>query len=238
MKRGVLHGGLTNPPLTTLEASRRKVREARDHAQRAERASVRRDGPSATARGGEGNVARVTGADRPSFFENGRRSFRRRRAHVMRNNEPGGRTARGQASGLCATKRRVAAEASARPTGGARLDAPSRSQGSAIDPRWAGGPFVAASPRSPRRRSWRSTMRHRLGQANALAAPRRCVAQRCAQHGRCLGGASPPVSRPKRTKGSATARRQRSVERKHGTKLRADEQEADTRRPEAWRAAL
>jgi hypothetical protein len=25
MKRGVLHGGLTNPPLTTLEASRRKV---------------------------------------------------------------------------------------------------------------------------------------------------------------------------------------------------------------------
>jgi hypothetical protein len=40
------------------------------------------------------------------------------------------------------------------------------------------GPFVPPSPRSPRRRSWRSTMRHRLGQANALAAPRRCVAQR------------------------------------------------------------
>ncbi len=63
----------------------------RDHAQRAERVSVRRDGPSATerdnagnvarspARGEESNVARVTGADRPSLFENGRRSFRRRR---------------------------------------------------------------------------------------------------------------------------------------------------------------
>ena len=59
----------------------------------------------------------------------------------------------------------------------------------------------------------------------------------CAQHGRCLGGESPPVSRPRRTKGSATARRRRSVERKHGTKLRADEQEADTRRLEAGRAA-
>jgi hypothetical protein len=170
----------------------------------------------------------------------------RRPSCVMRNNEPVGRaagtpvgrTARGQASGLCATQRRGAARAFAWPTSGARLDAPSRSQSASIDPRWAGGPFVEPSPRSPRRRSWRSTMRHRLGQANALAAPRRCVAQRCAQHGRCLGGASPPVSRPKRTKGSATARRQRSVERKHGTKLRADEQEADTRRPEAWRAAL
>ncbi len=40
---------------------------------------VRRAGPSATARGNAGDVARVTGADRPSFFENGRSSFRRRR---------------------------------------------------------------------------------------------------------------------------------------------------------------
>ncbi len=99
-------------------------------------------------------------------------------ADTTRGRKPVGRTARGQASGLCATQRRGAARASAWPTSGARLDAPSRSRSASIDPRWAGGPFGAASPCSPRRRSWRSTTRHRLGQANALAAPRRCVAQR------------------------------------------------------------
>jgi hypothetical protein len=91
---------------------------------------------------------------------------------------PVGRTARGQASGLCATQRRGAARAFAWPTSGARLDAQSRSQSASIDPRWVGGSFVAPSLRSPRRLSWWSTMRHRLGQANASPAPRRCVAQR------------------------------------------------------------
>ncbi len=97
---------------------------------------------------------------------------------TTRGRKPVGRTARGQASGLCATQRRGAARAFAWPTSGARLDAQSRSQSASIDPRWAGGPFVAPSLRSPRRRWWWSTMRHWLGQANASPAPRRCVAQR------------------------------------------------------------
>jgi hypothetical protein len=59
---------LANPPLATLEDSRRKV------ALSATTLSVCSGGAydamdRATARGGEGDVARVTGADRPSFCE-------------------------------------------------------------------------------------------------------------------------------------------------------------------------
>ncbi len=120
-----------------------------------------------------GRTAADTTRGRNTRWTHGQRASR-----TTRGRNPAGRTARGQASGLCATKPRGAARASAWPTSGARLDAPSRSQSASIDPRWAGGPFVAPSPCSPRRRSWPSTMRHRLGQANALAATRRCVAQR------------------------------------------------------------
>src|SRR5690606_22847551 len=70
---------------------------------------------------------------------------------------------------------------------------------------------------------------------NARAAAKRPFSL-CAQHGRDLGGGSPPVSWPQRTKRSATARGRPSVGRKHGAKPRADGQEPDTSRCRAGRA--
>jgi hypothetical protein len=58
----------------------------------------------------------------------------------------------------------------------------------------------------------------------------------CAQHGRDLGGESPPASWPQRAKRSATARGRPSVGRKRGANPRANGQEPDTRHGQAGRA--
>ncbi len=57
----------------------------------------------------------------------------------------------------------------------------------------------------------------------------------CAQHGRRLGGASPPERRPSQTKRTATAKGRPIVGRKQGAKPRADEQKPDKRRRRAGR---
>jgi hypothetical protein len=75
-----------------------------------------------------------------------------------------------------------------------------------------------------------------LSAAKAVAAGgSRAAAERCAQHGRRLGGASPPERRPSQTKRTATAKGQPIVGRKQGAKPRADEQEPDKRRRRAGR---
>ena len=76
-----------------------------------------------------------------------------------------------------------------------------------------------------------------LSAAKAVAAGgSRAAAERCAQHGRRLGGASPPERRPSQTKRTATAKGQPIVGRKRGAKSRADVQESDPRRRRVGRA--
>src|SRR5690554_1381391 len=58
----------------------------------------------------------------------------------------------------------------------------------------------------------------------------------CAQHGRCLAGASPAERRPSQSKRTAAAEGRPTVGRKRGAKPRADVQELDPRRRRAGRA--
>jgi hypothetical protein len=62
------------------------------------------------------------------------------------------------------------------------------------------------------------------------------LASLCAQHGRCLAGASPAERRSSRSKRTATARGRPSVGRKRGAKPQADGQKPGTRRRRGGRA--